>query len=200
MGCAGPPGVSADRAVAPVSAATGPAVVRRAAGIQARPDAAAVRIRTAAAGWPGGGAVARATGKVFFAMDGQDYVCSGAVVASANADVVITAGHCVKNGTGSWASNWTFVPGFTQGSRPYGSWTARHFFVASQWSHAANDNDDVAFVTLNPRDSGGHSVRIGPVVDGLPVTFGQRTAEQLAVRYPSEPRYTGGGMGYAKSP
>ena len=72
----------------------------------------------------------RTTGKVFFTMDAQDYVCSAAVVASPAADVVITAAHCVKNGTGSWAVNWTFVPGFTRGSRPYGSWTAHHFFVA----------------------------------------------------------------------
>ena len=127
----------------------------RAARTQARPDAATVLMSTATAAWPGGGAVAAATGKVFFTMDGQDYVCSGAVVASANADVVITAGHCAKNGMGSWAVNWTFVPGFTEGSRPYGSWTAHHFFVARQWTHAANDNDDVAFVTLNPQVSGG---------------------------------------------
>jgi hypothetical protein len=38
--------------------------------------------------WPGGGAVARTTGKVFFTLDGTDYVCSGSTVASANSDVV----------------------------------------------------------------------------------------------------------------
>ena len=43
---------------------------------KARPAAAAVLMDTPTAAWPGGGAVAGATGKVFFTMDGQDYVCS----------------------------------------------------------------------------------------------------------------------------
>ena len=109
---------------------------------------------------------------------------------------MITAGHCAKNGTGSWAVNWTFVPGFTEGSRPYGSWTARHFFVASQWTHAANDNDDVAFVTLNPQVSGGRTLHIGQVTDALPITFDQRTTEEFAFGYPAEPPYGGGGLYY----
>jgi Trypsin len=162
----------------------------------ARPRPAAILSNTAATGWPGGGAVGRTTGKVFFTMDAQDYVCSAAVVASPAADVVITAAHCVKNGTGSWAVNWTFVPGFAQGSRPYGSWTAHHFFVAPQWSRAANDNDDVAFVTLNPQHSGHRVSHIGKVVGGQPIKFGQRTAEEFAFGYPAEPPYNGGGLYY----
>ena len=194
---AGHGGGPADPMVGSVSSVTAPArVVDRTAHTEARPAAAAVLMDTATAAWPGGGAVAGATGKVYFTMDGQDYVCSGAVVASANADVVITAGHCVKNGRGSWAVNWTFVPGFTQGSRPYGSWTARHFFAASQWTRAANDNYDVAFVTLNPQYSAGHATHIGQVADALPIAFSQRTAEEFAFGYPAEPPYSGGGLYY----
>ncbi|HUK68066.1 MAG TPA: trypsin-like peptidase domain-containing protein [Streptosporangiaceae bacterium] len=191
-------GSARDRGNTPVSAvAAVPAHPPAAApALVAEPRPAAIRSNTAAAGWPGGGAVGRTTGKVFFTMDAQDYVCSGAVVASANADVVITAAHCVKNGTGSWAVNWTFVPGFAQGSRPYGSWTAQHFFVAPQWSRAANDNDDVAFVTLNPRHSGRRISRIGRVVGSQPIKFGQRTAEEFAFGYPAEPPYNGAGLFY----
>ena len=186
--------------------AIGPAIAvpaRRAAGpgaarVQGRPAAAAVLTDTATAGWPGGGAVARDTGKVFFTMNAQDYVCSGAVVASANADVVITAAHCVKNGTGSWAANWTFVPGFTQGSRPYGSWTARHYFVApTSGATTANDNDDVAFVTLNPQHVGRPcrctSGRWRRTADHVRST---KTAEEFAFGYPAEPPYNGGGLYY----
>ncbi len=191
MARARPPGTAKDPAIAPVSAL--PAARARA---QARPAAAAVLPDTATAGWPGGGAVARATGKVFFTMNAQDYVCSGAAVASANADIVITAAHCVKNGTGSWAANWTFVPGFTQGSRPYGSWTARRFFVARQWRHAANDNDDVAFVTLNPQQAGGRILHIGQVAGGLPISFGSKSLEEFAFGYPAEPPYNGGALYY----
>ena len=31
-------------------------------------------------------------------------------------------------------ANWTFVPGYANGKDPYGSYTARQFYVASQWS------------------------------------------------------------------
>ena len=50
--------------------------------------------------WAGGGAVARTTGRVFFTLDGTDYSCSGSTVDSANADVVMTAAHCVSDGDG----------------------------------------------------------------------------------------------------
>ncbi len=196
MARARPPGISRDPGIAPASAATAhlPAAVIAAAGRKAR--SAAVLAHTATAAWPRGGVVARSTGKVFFTMDAHDYVCSAAVVASANADVVITAAHCVKNGTGSWARNWMFVPGFTQGSRPYGTWTARHFFVARQWSHGANDNDDVAFVTLNPRHAGGRIVHIAHLVGGDAIRFGRPTAEEFLFGYPAEPPYDGGGLYY----
>ena len=55
--------------------------------------------------WPDGGPVARATGKVFFTLAGADYVCSAAAVTSPRADVVVTAGHCVSDGAGHWATN-----------------------------------------------------------------------------------------------
>jgi V8-like Glu-specific endopeptidase len=157
---------------------------------------AAIRRETSTADWPGGGAVARTTGKVFFTMDRHDYVCSGASVTSANADVVVTAAHCVKNGTGSWASNWAFVPGYADGTRPYGTWTARQFFVASQWSQAADDNDDVAFVTLNPQASGGQSALIGHVVGGQAIAFGSQPSQEYAFGYPAEPPYGGGALYY----
>ncbi len=196
MARARPPAISRDPGIAPVSAAAAhvPAAVTAAAAPGAR--AAVVLAHTATAAWPRGGAVARSTGKAFFTMDGKNYVCSAAVVASANADVVITAAHCVKNGTGSWAINWTFVPGFTQGSRPYGTWTARRFFVARQWSHGANDNDDVAFVTLNPLHTRKRIVHIAHVVGGDAIRFGRPTAEEYLFGYPTEPPYDGGALYY----
>jgi len=194
MARARPPGITRDPGIAPASAATAHRPAAAAAGRRAR--SAAVLAHTATAVWPRGGTVARSTGKVFFTMDAKDYVCSAAVVASANADVVITAAHCVKNGTRSWALNWMFVPGFTQGSRPYGTWTARHFFVARQWSHGANGNDDVAFVTLNPRHTGGRIVHIAHLVGGDAIRFGRPTAEEFLFGYPAEPPYDGGGLYY----
>jgi V8-like Glu-specific endopeptidase len=141
--------------------------------------------------WPGGGAVARTTGKVFFTMSGHDYVCSGSAVASRDLDVVMTAGHCVKDGTGAWATNWTFVPGYANGQEPYGSYAARRFFVASGWSTKADNDYDVAFVTVNPARLHGTTVALGREVGGQPIAFGSQPAEEIAFGYPSDQPYDG---------
>jgi V8-like Glu-specific endopeptidase len=141
--------------------------------------------------WSGGGAVARTTGKVFFSMGSNDYVCSGSTVASASANIVITAGHCAKNGTGGWAANWTFVPGYSDGNEPYGSFTAKKFYVASQWSTQANNDYDVAFVTLNPGTVDGTSVDAGQEVGGQGIEFGHQPGQVTAFGYPADPPYSG---------
>jgi len=151
----------------------------------AGPNPISVRGKATAAGWPGGGTVSRTTGKVFFTMDAQDYVCSAAVVTSANSNVVITAAHCVKDGNGSWAGNWEFVPGFGYGDRrPYGTWTASHFFVPGQWSHGRDDNDDVAFVTLSPKQVSGRTMDIGQVVGGQNIALRRSIRARVCVRLP----------------
>ncbi len=68
---------------------------------------------------PGGGptpsaAIIKSTGKVFFTLGGVNYVCSGSATSSGNKDVVSTAGHCVNEGPGAFATNWAFVPGVQQ--------------------------------------------------------------------------------------
>jgi V8-like Glu-specific endopeptidase len=146
--------------------------------------------------WNGGGAVARTTGKVFFSMGSDDYVCSGSTVASANADVVITAAHCAKNGTGGWATNWTFVPGYSDGNEPYGSFTAKKFYVASQWSKQADNDYDVAFVTLNRAKVDGTRVDAGQEVGGQGIEFGHQPAQVTAFGYPADPPYSGGQIYY----
>jgi V8-like Glu-specific endopeptidase len=141
--------------------------------------------------WADGGAVARTTGKVFFSMGGHDYVCSGSTVASADSAVVVTAGHCVKNGTGVWATNWTFVPGYTNGNDPYGSFTANQFYVASQWSAQASNDYDVAFVRLNPAKVDGTQVNAVQEVGGQGIKFGVEPTTVTAFGYPADPPYNG---------
>jgi V8-like Glu-specific endopeptidase len=146
--------------------------------------------------WTGGGAVARTTGKVFFSLGRSDYVCSASTVASAGADLVVTAAHCVKDGTGAWAANWTFVPGYAGGKAPYGSYTARRFYVASQWSSAADNDYDVAFVTVNPAVVAGSTVAVAREVGGQGIEFGSQPARVMAFGYPADPPYHGGQLAY----
>jgi V8-like Glu-specific endopeptidase len=148
--------------------------------------------------WNHGGAVARTTGKVFFTQGSHDYVCSGSTVASANAAVVVTAGHCVKDGTGPWAANWTFVPGYANGKAPYGAYTARRFYVARQWSTHASNDYDVAFITLNPATVGGTRIAAVREVGGQGIEFGSQPARETAFGYPADPPYNGQKLAYCR--
>jgi V8-like Glu-specific endopeptidase len=141
---------------------------------------------------------AAAVGKVFFTQGSKDFVCSGALVRSEHAEVVLTAAHCVRDGQGQWATNWTFVPGYHDGADPYGQYTARRFFVSPRWTgpETGSERYDVAFVRVAPvRPPGARSGRASAPA-GLPIRFG---ASQTAVApgldyvvgYPALPPYSG---------
>lgn len=84
------------------------------------------------ASWTGGGAVLQKTGKVWFSMDGGDWVCSAAAVTNSRSgfSLIVTAGHCAYDEVNrAFATNWTYIPDFdysptfTCGSTHYGCWT-----------------------------------------------------------------------------
>ncbi|MFI6483952.1 trypsin-like serine peptidase [Nonomuraea sp. NPDC050663] len=139
--------------------------------------------------WVTGGAVAKTTGRVFLTLDGVDFVCSAGTVKSANKDVVVTAGHCVKDGRGVWAENWTFVPGYIEGGdRPYGTFTARRMFVAGPWSRSADDSYDIAMVALN-KYGGKH---VADAVGTQDIAFNAgRGGQVFGFGYPADPPYDG---------
>jgi hypothetical protein len=138
--------------------------------------------------WSGAGLVARAVGRVFFTLGGQDYSCSGTAVVSQNRDTVITAGHCVNAGPGPYVHNWVFVPGYRAGQRPYGTWTARRLAAPRGWVRSGRAPDDVGFAVLNTR-RGRH---LSAVVGALPIVFGLGPAAYVWVfGFPGSPPYAG---------
>ncbi|NUR89242.1 MAG: trypsin-like serine protease, partial [Nonomuraea sp.] len=151
--------------------------------------ASPVRAATAGARWPGGGSVSRTTGRVFLTVGGVDFVCSAGVVKSANRDVVVTAGHCVKDGTGEWAGNWTFVPGYAEGGgEPYGQYTARRMFVPGPWSRSGDDSYDYGMVALST--SGGRHVE--DAVGAQEISFNAgRGVQTYGFGFPADPPYDG---------
>jgi V8-like Glu-specific endopeptidase len=101
--------------------------------------------------------VPRISGKVYFVMNGRNYLCSGSVVAASNRDAVITAGHCVYDyDLKIWASSFIFVPQYTSGSAPYGSWVARHITTLTSWAYYQDYNSDVGMVLMHPNTNGQH--------------------------------------------
>ncbi|WP_066286446.1 trypsin-like serine peptidase [Arthrobacter sp. B6] len=91
-------------------------------------------------------------GKVFFTLDGSNYVCSGNAVASANRSTVATAGHCLNEGPGAFATNFIFVPAYLNGAAPYGKWTARAYHAPSAWSSKGDMQYDTGFAVMNTLD------------------------------------------------
>ncbi|MEC5190255.1 MULTISPECIES: trypsin-like serine peptidase [unclassified Arthrobacter] len=88
-------------------------------------------------------------GKIFFTLGGANYVCSGNSVSSANKSTVSTAGHCVNEGPGAFATKFTFVPAYLNGAAPYGKWTARALYAPTQWSSGGDMTYDTGFAVLN---------------------------------------------------
>jgi V8-like Glu-specific endopeptidase len=87
-----------------------------------------------------------------FTMNGShlgSHSCTASVVASPKGDLVITAAHCVS-GSGQYA----FVPGYRNGSAPYGIWKVSRVFVARAWATSANVNYDVAFLVVGQAGNG----------------------------------------------
>lgn len=128
-------------------------------------------------------------GKVFFTMNGSDYVCSGTVVHSANHDVVTTAGHCVNDGSSTFASKFAFVPAYNNGSAPYGTWTAKRLYTTSRWSSSSDFNYDAGFAVMN-NNSSGHSISY--ITGSYGIAFNQsRGLTYRSYGYPAASPYTG---------
>ncbi|QBI55629.1 trypsin-like serine peptidase [Streptomonospora litoralis] len=147
--------------------------------------------------WQGGGRVARTTGKVFLALDGRDFTCSAAVVSADNRDTVITAGHCLKDGSGPWVGKWVFVPGYDDGESPYGRYTARQMFVAPQWAEGSDDSYDFGMAVLN-RAGGDH---VQDRVGAQRIAFGTEPGDPTySFGYPATGRFEGRRLHYCSGP
>ena len=88
-------------------------------------------------------------GKVFFTLGGTNYVCSGNSVSSGNKSTVSTAGHCVNEGPGAFATKFTFVPAYLNGAAPYGKWTAKALYAPTQWSSSGDMTYDTGFAVMS---------------------------------------------------
>jgi hypothetical protein len=127
-------------------------------------------------------------GKVFFTLGGVNYVCSGTAVNSSNRSVVWTAGHCVNEGPGAYATNWAFVPAYRDGSRPFGTWTARALVTSSAWANQGDISYDVAGAVMNT--SGASALT--DVVGGRGIAFNyNRNQFFTSFGYPAAPPFTG---------
>jgi V8-like Glu-specific endopeptidase len=90
-----------------------------------------------------------------FATDGYgSHFCTASVVRSPGHDLLMTAAHCISNGDDQGNLGIVFIPGYADGTAPYGVWTPRALIVDPRWAHGGNPAYDVGFVVLNPSNDG----------------------------------------------
>ncbi|MGO4192075.1 serine protease [Arthrobacter sp. YAF17] len=127
-------------------------------------------------------------GKVFFTLGGANYVCSANSVSSANKSTVSTAGHCLNEGPGAFATKFTFVPAYLNGSAPYGMWTAKALYAPTQWSSGGDMTYDTGFAVMNTLNG----QKLADVVGASGVQFNAaRGLSYKAFGYPAAAPFNG---------
>lgn len=127
-------------------------------------------------------------GKVFFTLNGANYVCSGSSVTAANKSTVSTAGHCLNAGPGAFSSNFIFVPAYKDGAAPLGKWPARALFAPKEWTDSGNMQYDTGFAVV--AQVGGKS--LAAVAGAAGVAFNQAPGlTYKAFGYPAARPFTG---------
>lgn len=127
-------------------------------------------------------------GKVFFTLGGADYVCSGNAVVSANESTVSTAGHCVNEGPGTFATKWVFVPAYDNGNAPYGTFAATELVAPTEWTSGGDITYDTAFAVVSDQSG----VSLTDQVGASGVAFNQPRGEfYTAFGYPAASPFNG---------
>ena len=130
---------------------------------------------------------ARTHGKVFATDRLGAYACSATVVTSENKSTVFTAGHCVRDF--GWAKRFLFVPGFRNGSKPFGKFPARDLFTTRQWAGSKNRKFDIGAAVVRRNRAGNEVQR---AVGARGIAFNQRRQQRYKeLAYPAAPPFNG---------
>lgn len=123
----------------------------------------------------------RVVGRLFYSVDGQPRWASAAVV---NNKGILTAAHCILF-DGKKAENIRFIPAYTDGAAPYGSWDIDQCFWPNAWAKNQVTAWDVAFCTIRPNPLSNKN--IGDVTGFAGMRWGISTECWVNVGYPAQP-------------
>jgi V8-like Glu-specific endopeptidase len=100
----------------------------------------------------------RASGKIFGTNGASSYTCSASMI---KRGVVVTAAHCVAAfGQSRFYTNIRFVPGYRNGSAPFGVWFAQLVWITTSYYNGTDTcsvagvvcANDVAIIVLQPQN------------------------------------------------
>jgi V8-like Glu-specific endopeptidase len=110
-------------------------------------------------------------GRIFIRQGRNRGYCSGTAINSPTRRLVLTAGHCVntgprgRRGTSAWSRYLEFVPAYTDGTAPFGSFVARspEVYSPKPWVKEGNPNYDMGAFLTSPNSTG---VNVADAVGG----------------------------------
>ncbi|MGW3039219.1 trypsin-like serine peptidase [Kitasatospora sp. NPDC001159] len=140
-----------------------------------------------------------------------NHFCTASVLHSATGNLLLTAAHCITSTDGV-----TFVPGYRDGSAPYGTWRVTAVHTTAGWSQKGDVDEDFAILETAPSNGrkvedvvGGNRLGAGEPFGstvrlyGYPAdaetpslctnTTAQESAYQRVIQCPSYPAGTSGG-------
>lgn len=115
------------------------------------------------------GVALKTVGRLFFVNSrGADTWCTATAVKSANRSAVMTAAHCVRLGSAPGMTNSTmvFVPGYSKGKKPYGTFAVRTAATPRTW---VNDSTNDVSALIVDADKSGR--KLTDVVGGQAIAF-----------------------------
>jgi V8-like Glu-specific endopeptidase len=103
------------------------------------------------------------------------HFCTASVVDSPAGDLLITAAHCV---TGRTADQIAFVPDYSNGQKPFGTWTVSEIIMDQQWQSSSDADDDFAFLIVH---QAGSKMAVQALTGGEVVGIGVPSARTVKV-------------------
>jgi hypothetical protein len=92
----------------------------------------------------------RAVGKLYYTLNGSNWVCSASVINTTSNSVIATAGHCLADGYGNWGDNWAFKPAHRPSwDAPYGTWYPYEAVSNTGWTSNRNWCYDYGFLLVS---------------------------------------------------